>query len=195
MTWYTFFKSVHIAAAAVWIGGAFMIQALAFRITRTGDGRRQAEFAKDTEIVGMRVFIPATWILLLAGVAMMINFDWSWGQNWVVLGLIAFAISFIVGAGYIGPEGGRIAAVIERDGATSSEALARIRRILLISRVELVVLLTVLVNMTVKPSGNAGWFWGLLVAMLVGIAGVLAAYYSSSSTSTAPPATRSPSAT
>jgi len=195
MTWYTFFKSVHIIAAAVWVGGAFMIQALAFRITRTGDGRRQAEFAKDTEVVGMRVFIPATWILLLAGIAMMINFDWSWGQNWIVFGLIAFAISFIVGAGFLGPEGGRIAAVIEREGPTSPEAQMRIRRILLISRVELVVLLAVIVNMVVKPAGNAGWFWGLLVAMLVGIAAVLATSYSSSSTSTAPPETRSPSAT
>lgn len=195
MTWYTLFKSAHIVAAAIWFGGAFMIQALAFRITRTGDGRRQAEFAKDTEVVGMRVFIPATWLLLLAGIAMMIDFGWSWGQNWIVLGLVAFAISFAVGAGFLGPEGGRIAAVIEREGPESPEALARIRRILLISRIELVVLITVIVNMTVKPSGNAGWFWGLLVAMLAGIAAVFAASYSSSSTSTAPPETRSPSTT
>lgn len=195
MTWYTFFKSAHLVAAAVWVGGAFMIQALAFRITRTDDAKRQADFAKDTEIVGMRVFIPATWTVLLAGIAMMINFDWSWGQNWIVFGLIAFALSFVVGAGYLGPEGGLIAETIEREGPASPAAQARIRRILLISRCELVVLMTVIVNMTVKPSGNAGWFWGLLVAMLVGIAAVLAAFYSSSSTSTAPPATRSPSAT
>ena len=175
MTWYTFFKSTHIIAAAVWVGGAFMIQAFAFRITRTGDARRQAEFAKDSEIIGMRVFIPATWILLLAGIAMMINFDWSWGQNWIVFGLISFALSFVVGAGFLGPEGGRIAAVIERDGPASPEAQARIRRILLISRVELVVLMAVIVNMTVKPVGNAGWFWGLLAAMAVGIIAVIAA--------------------
>ena len=68
MTWYTFFKSLHVTAAAVWFGGALMIQAFAFRILRTGDARRQAEFAKDSEVVGMRVFIPATWILFLAGV-------------------------------------------------------------------------------------------------------------------------------
>src|SRR5205823_3456603 len=108
MTWYTFFKSVHVTAAAVWFGGALMIQAFAFRIVRTGDARRQAEFAKDSEVVGMRVFIPATWILLLAGIG-------------------------------------------------------------------LVVLLTVIVNMVVKPAGNAGWFWGLLAAMVVGIAAVLGA--------------------
>ena len=35
-------------------------------------------------------------------------------------------------------------------------------------------LLAVIVNMVVKPTGNAGWFWGLLIAMLAGIAVVLA---------------------
>jgi len=104
----------------------------------------------------------------------MVSLHWSWGQNWVVFGLIAFALSFAVGAGFLGPEGGRIAAVIDRDGPESPEAQARIRRILLLSRCELVVLLTVIVNMVVKPTGNAGWFWGLLVAMVAGIAAVLA---------------------
>jgi uncharacterized membrane protein len=194
MTWYTFFKSVHVLAAVIWIGGAFVIQAFALRILRTGDARRQAEFAQDSEVVGMRVFIPATWLLLLAGIAMMINLDLSWGQNWIVLGLIAFAVSFVVGAGFLGPESGRIAKVIERDGPESPEAQRRIRRILLIGRCELVVLFVVIVNMVVKPVGNAGWFWGLLALMVLGVAAVVAAH-SSSSIRSAPPATRSPSET
>jgi Na+/melibiose symporter-like transporter len=53
----------------------------------------------------------------------------------------------------------------------------RIRRILMISRAELVILITVIFNMVVKPSGNAGWFWGMLVVMLVGVAAVLAIYF------------------
>src|SRR5919202_4565092 len=114
MTWYTFFKAVHVIAAVVWVGGALMIQAFAFRIIRTGDGRRQAEFAKDTEIVGMRVFMPTSLILLLAAIGLMVNGGWSWGQNWTVLGLIAFALSFAIGAGFLGPESGRIAETIER---------------------------------------------------------------------------------
>jgi Na+/melibiose symporter-like transporter len=36
------------------------------------------------------------------------------------------------------------------------------------------VLLTVIVNMVVKPVGQNGWFLGLLVAMVLGIAAVLA---------------------
>jgi uncharacterized membrane protein len=151
-----------------------MIQAYAFRILRTGDGRRQAEFSKDTEVVGMRVFIPASLILFLAGIAMMVNLDWSWNQNWIVLGLIAFGLSFVLGAGFLGPEGGRIAELIEREGPDSPAVQARIRRILTVSRCELIVLLTVIMNMVVKPAGDNGWFWGLLVVMVLGIAAVLA---------------------
>src|SRR5512133_730823 len=162
MTWYTFFKSVHVVAAVIWVGGALMIQAFALRILGTRDARRMAEFAKDSEVIGMRVFIPATWLLLLGAIGMMLNLDLSWGQNWIVFSLIAWALSFVVGAGFLGPESGRIAAIIEREGPESPAAQARISRILLISRCEVVILLAVVVNMVVKPVGNAGWFWGLL---------------------------------
>ena len=173
MTWYTFFKSIHVITAVIWIGGAAMIQAYAFRIIRTGDGKRQADFAKDTEIVGMRVFMPSSLLLFLAAIGLMANGNWSWGQNWTVLGLIAFALSFVIGAGFLGPESGRIAQAIEKEGPNSPEAQARIRRILTVSRAELVVLLTVIVNMVVKPVGQPGWFWGILAAMALGIAAVV----------------------
>jgi uncharacterized membrane protein len=187
------FKSLHVVAAVIWVGGAFMIQAFAFRILRTNDARRMAEFAKDSEVIGMRVFIPATWVLFLAAIGMMVNLDLSWGQNWIVLGLISWALSFVVGAAFLGPESGRIAKIVESEGPESPAAQARIRRILLVSRLEFVILLTVVVNMVVKPVGNAGWFWGLLAAMVLGLVAVIGAY-SSSSMRTAPPATRSPSA-
>jgi uncharacterized membrane protein len=176
MTWYTFFKSIHVIFAVVWVGGATIVQAYAFRILATGDGNRQAQFAKDTEIVGMRTFMPASLILFLAAIGMMVNAHWSWGQNWVVLGLIAFGLSFVIGAGFLGPESGRLAKLIDTDGPESPAAKARIRRILMVSRAELVVLLTVVWNMVVKPAGQGGWFWGSIVVMVVGVAAVVAAY-------------------
>jgi uncharacterized membrane protein len=176
LTWYTFFKSIHVITAVIWVGGAAMIQAFAFRILRTGDGKRQADFAKDSEVIGMRVFIPASLILFLAAIGMMVNLDWSWSQNWIVFGVIAFGLSFALGAGFLGPESGRIADLIEKQGPDSPAVQARIRRILTISRCELVVLLTVIVNMVVKPVGQNGWFWGLLAVMVLGIVAVLALY-------------------
>ena len=174
MTWYTFFKWIHVTAAVIWVGGAAMVQAYAFRVLATRDGRRQAEFAKDTEIVGMRVFIPSTIVLFLAAIGLMVNGHWSWGQNWTVFALIVLVLSFAVGAGFLGPESGRIAALIEAEGPESPAVGARIRRILMISRCELVVLLAVIWSMVVKPTGQAGWFCGALVVTFAAVAAIVA---------------------
>jgi uncharacterized membrane protein len=186
MTWYTFFKSIHVIAAVVWVGGAAMIQLFALRIIGTRDGERQAEFAKDVETIGMRTFVPASVVLFLSAIGMMVNLHWSWSQNWIVFGLIVWGLSFAVGAGFLGPESGRIAKVIERDGPSSPEAGARIRRILMVSRVELVLLLGVIWNMVVKPVGQNGWFWGALIVIVAAAAAVLAGYVRSERSAAVP---------
>jgi hypothetical protein len=107
---------------------------------------------------------------------MMVNAHWSWGQNWVVFGLVAFGLSFAIGVGFIGPESGRLGHLIEAEGPDSPAVKARIRRILMVSRAELVVLLTVVWNMVVKPAGMGGWFWGSIIVMLVAVAAVIAGY-------------------
>ena len=55
------------------------------------------------------------------------------------------------------PESGRIAKIIKTEGAESPEAERRIRRILLISRIELVLLLGVIFDMVVKPTLDYTW--------------------------------------
>jgi hypothetical protein len=107
---------------------------------------------------------------------MMINLGWSWSQNWVILGLIAFGLSFVIGVGFLGPESGRLAELIRAHGVEAPIVQARIRRLLVVSRCELVVLLTVVLNMVVKPTSEPGWFWGMLVVMVLGIAAVIATY-------------------
>ena len=174
MTWYTFFKSVHVLAAVIWVGGAAVIQLFALRALATNDGKRQAEFAKDAEMIGMRTFTPASIVLFLAAIGMMENAHWPWGQNWTVLGLVAWGLSFVIGAGFLGPESGRLAKLIASEGPDSPAVTARIRRILMVSRAELVVLLVVIWNMVVKPVGMNGWFWGS-IAVMVGLVGVVIA--------------------
>jgi uncharacterized membrane protein len=176
MTWYTFFKSIHVLTAVIWVGGATIVQGYAFRILGTRDGKRQADFAKDTEVVGTRVFVPASLLLFLAAIGMMVNLDLPWDQNWIVLGLIAFGLSFLIGVGFLSPESGRLAELIREHGPEAPIVQARIRRLLTVSRCELVVLLTVVLNMVVKPVGQPGWFWGILAVMVLGIAAVIAAH-------------------
>ena len=170
MTWYTFFKFVHVLAAVLWVGGAAAVQFYALRAMKTGEGRRMAEFAGDTEWVGMRVFTPSSILLFLAAIGLMVNGHWPWGTLWVDYALVVFAASFAIGAGFFGPESGRIKRVIEERGVDSPEATARIRRILLLSRAELVLLLGVIYAMVVKPTGSSGLGWAIAVAIVMAAA-------------------------
>ena len=53
--------------AIVWIGGGIMMQAFALRALAAKDGARMAEFSRDAEFIGMRLFTPASLVLLLTG--------------------------------------------------------------------------------------------------------------------------------
>jgi uncharacterized membrane protein len=153
LTNYTGFKFVHVLAAVVWVGGACAVQVYALLAVRTKDPVRVAAFAGDTEFVGTRIFIPASLILLVSGLLTVHESGgaWSYRQGWVQFGLAIVLLSIVVGAGYLGPESGRIARATEAHGVASAEVQARIRRIFLVSRIELVLLLCVIFDMVVKP--------------------------------------------
>jgi uncharacterized membrane protein len=153
LTHYNAFKFVHVLSAVVWVGGACTVQVYAQLATRTNDPLRVAAFAKDTEFVGTRIFLPSSLILLVSGIFTLHDSSglWSFGQGWVQFGLVVVTLSIIVGAGYLGPESGRIARATEAKGVESPEVQERIQRIFLVSRVELVLLLAVVFDMVVKP--------------------------------------------
>ncbi|HXE43972.1 MAG TPA: hypothetical protein VN635_02130 [Conexibacter sp.] len=62
-----------------------------------------------------------------------------------------WALSFVTGAAFLGPESKRISGAIERHGVDSAEAQMRIKRIFLVSRVELLFLLLVVADIVLKP--------------------------------------------
>jgi len=149
-TTYQWYLAVHILAAVVWVGGALATQVFAIRATRTNDGMRIANFAGDAEWIGMRVFLPTSLILVIFGFMLVGKGDWDW-SFWLVSALVVWILSVITGAAFLGPESGRIEKVTEREGADSPEAIARLKRIFLVSRIELVLLLLVVLDMALKP--------------------------------------------
>jgi uncharacterized membrane protein len=150
VTWYEFALWVHTFCAVIWVGGAVAIQFFALRIMRANDPHRLAGFAKDAEWVGMRVFMPAS-ILLLAFGFVLVS-EGSWGYDfWVIFGLVVLGLSALTGMAFLGPESGRIGKLVEQHGVEYPEVQARITRILKISRVEAVLLVAVVFAMVVKP--------------------------------------------
>jgi uncharacterized membrane protein len=150
ITWYEFALFVHILAAVVWVGGGATTQALAFRIIRADDPRRMAGFAKDVEKIGMFVYMPASILVLAFGFVLVSEGNWSY-DFWVVFGLVVWGLSALTGMLFLGPESGRIGKLIDAHGPEHPEVGARIRRILMISRIEFVLLVAVVFDMVVKP--------------------------------------------
>lgn len=145
--WLLFF---HITFAAIWIGGSTMLQALYLRIRRTTPDRVM-EFLGDVEIVSTRVFIPSSLIVVLFGFGLLAEGNWEFGETWIYLALAVYVASFLTGAGFLGPESGRINRLAAERGGADDEVQSRIARLLLVSRVELLFLILVILDMVIKP--------------------------------------------
>jgi len=146
--WLLFF---HIAAAIVWLGGGGAIQILAIRANRAEDPVHMTTIAHEAEWVGTRIFLPSSLVVFILGIILTIDGPWDFGQTWIVLALIGFGISFVTGATFIGPESGRIGKLLAAEGPESPALRARIQRIFLISRIELVLLYLIVLDMVWKP--------------------------------------------
>jgi uncharacterized membrane protein len=148
---YTFLLAVHIIAAVIWVGGALSIQVLGTRISRTDDAVRMAAFARDAEWVGTRIFAPTSGILLLAGIFLVTEGGWGFESLWIIFGILAFLYSFISGAFFIGPASKKLAEALDQRGPEDAGVQANIQRILMISRIELVILFLIVIDMAIKP--------------------------------------------
>ena len=111
MTWYEFLLFVHITAAVVWLGGAFTFQMYGFVVRRGGDPEEMARFAGRAGSLAERMFVPASLVVILAGIGLMIEGNWDWGQLWVIFALVTFAASFLTGVLVLSPMAKRIPVV------------------------------------------------------------------------------------
>jgi uncharacterized membrane protein len=152
VTTYEWFLSVHVLTAVVWVGGGVTLQVLAARASAANDGPRLATLASEIEWIGTRIFMPSALLLFLFGFLLVSEGSWDY-EPWIVFGIAVWLASFLVGAGFLGPESRRLSVSIRELGIDSAEARGRLARILLISRVEALFLLLVVLDMALKPGG------------------------------------------
>ncbi|MBA2568576.1 MAG: DUF2269 family protein [Actinobacteria bacterium] len=151
MTFYEFLLFVHIAFAAIWVGGAAMFQFFGLRVLASNDANRLADFGGDLERIGSRALVPASLGALLAGFGLVWESEfWGIGDDWIVIGLILFGITFVAGAAFFGPEAGRVKKLVRSQGAAAAEP--RVRRLIALTRIDLMVLFLIIFDMSVKPS-------------------------------------------
>ena len=158
----------HIAFVIVWIGSGFLFHVLGYRADRANDERAVRQIVDDLVALANTLFIPSSLLVVVSGILLTLDGPWSFGDLWIVLGLVGFAITFLTGLLWIKPQSERVQGVIERADGVNDEAYALARRMMTFARLDYVVLFLVVFDMVVKPTGDD-------VAALVLMAVLLAA--------------------
>jgi Predicted integral membrane protein (DUF2269) len=171
MTLYEFLLFVHIAATVVWVGAGIMGLVLAAGYMRDHDPVAIQRFLKDQELLAQRLFIPSALVVVIFGIALVIESDaWTFGYLWIVLGLVGFATTFVTGAFLLKPVSDRIHAQMERDGGMTPQTYIDLQKLLVKARSDYVVLFLVIADMVIKPTGDDVAV--LIVMALIALAGV-----------------------
>jgi len=147
---YTVVKFFHVLFAIVWIGGGIMVTAYGEKARREKEPGSLARVAGLAEWAALRIFVPSGVIVFLLGLYLVHKGDWGWGHFWIIYALVAYAVSFLTGLAFLGPESGRIRKTIEAEGPESPAAVARINRILLVARIDLLLLVSIVFMMVTK---------------------------------------------
>jgi uncharacterized membrane protein len=151
--WYEFLKVIHVLAAATWVGTAISSQVLGMKAAKAmaaGDVPTMINYVEDQELLGKRLYAPASGIALIAGILMVID-SWEFTDTWIIIGIAIWAISTAVGILYFTPETPKLLAGL-REGKQGDPAFqAAVKKITLVSRIDTLLLIAVVADMVIKP--------------------------------------------
>jgi uncharacterized membrane protein len=101
--------------------------------------------------VAGRVFPVMSFVVLGFGIAMTSKGDIPYNQFWIIFGLVAWALSAATGILFLGPEAKRLNKAAAAHGPQAPEVQARLRRILLVVRVDVALMFLIVFDMVAKP--------------------------------------------
>ncbi|HWQ01826.1 MAG TPA: DUF2269 family protein [Gaiellaceae bacterium] len=153
LTWYEWFKTLHVLAAVIWVGGGTTLVVYALLTMRQNDPAEMASFARKAGLIGERFYAPMSFIVLALGFGLMENSasPWTYDQFFVIFALAGWAASTLIGVLFLGPEAKKLGKLMPTRPPDDPEIQYRIRRILITARIDVVLLLAIVFVMTAKP--------------------------------------------
>jgi uncharacterized membrane protein len=151
-TLYNFYLFLHIVAAIIWLGGAFMVTITNVRLSQQHDRAGLASLGRQGNFYTRSVFMPAAVISLVTGILLTSTAGISFGALWITWGFTGIIVSIVLGAVLIRrtiEELGRLAAAPASNGARIGTLQ---QRVLLLSALNLLVLFSVVWGMVFKPT-------------------------------------------
>lgn len=148
---YPYLIWLHILGAAVWIGGG-VANVVMDRTFTTESASARAALQRAGVALGTRLFMPASVLVLVTGILMVVQSAvWEFENLFVVIGFAMVVIGAVLGSAVYGPTGRRTAAAL--DAGDTATATAGARRLATIGSLELVLLAITLAGMV--------WKWGV----------------------------------
>jgi uncharacterized membrane protein len=148
---YELYLAVHILCAVLWVGGGVSVHILGRWVAREGDPERMVAFNRDAVKLGNVFYAPLALVLIVAGVLLVEEVGYSYGDLWITLGFLGWIFSLALGLGFYPQQSRRIDAAVAAGGPASADAQAGIRRVLLFNSIEITVLVLVVIDMAIKP--------------------------------------------
>ena len=150
-SWYATFMTVHVLFVVIWIGGGALLTVFGIRAERSLDWDQGTQIAKMAAFAGERIFAPSGLIVVLMGIAMVLNAHIGFGHFWIIFGLLGFLTTFLLGVGVLSPMAKKLNALIQEKGTEAPETQEAMTKILLVARADMAMLLLVIVDMVTKP--------------------------------------------
>lgn len=142
MTYRDILLVLHIAGAGTWLG-ANVVQAMVPPMAARSGTAALAGWYRVTSIMARRLYMPAAFLILITGVALVLEIDaYGFGNTFVAVGFAMIIIGAILGIVVFGPGGNAAAEAVEsEDVSRIRKAVARLTRWGLVDT--LLVLLTI----------------------------------------------------
>lgn len=118
-----FWLALHIIAAGVWLGVNVAQLVMGARI-RSAAAEARTWLAEAGEFLGKAVYPAAGAVLLITGIILVIQNNYSFGSTFVSIGFLAVIIGAVLGGVVFGPKSRAIAEAV-RAGDADGETKAR----------------------------------------------------------------------
>jgi uncharacterized membrane protein len=139
-----------VESYSAWIGGAIMVTIFAELIKRANEPGAMARFSRQVDWLATRYFIPTSLVVFGLGFWLIHKGQWGYGHFWIIWAIAGFVVSFVLGAGYLGPQSGRVGKLIEAEGPDSPKVLKQIDLLVNVAGIDILILASIVFMMVTK---------------------------------------------
>jgi len=150
MTTHEILLAVHVIAAVIWIGGGVALNMIGVRLIKANPELLRP-MLKTFDWVVNRTILPASLVVLIFGVLLVIEGGYDFEDTFVIIGIIGAISTIVIGAGFLSPRMRKQEEIWDEHGDPSEIASQALSRTMLIARIDLVVLFVVIGTMVAKP--------------------------------------------